>query len=87
MHRRPECEALLAEISEYVDGAAEPEVCAEIERHLTECPDCTVVVHTLRKTVVLYRRSAEEADLPVGLRSRLFRVLHLDDLLPGGIGP
>ncbi|MFO7632750.1 MAG: zf-HC2 domain-containing protein [Caldilinea sp.] len=50
-----DCKHLLADLSDYLDGEAAAEVCAEIERHLADCADCRAVVDTLRKTVYLYR--------------------------------
>ena len=75
---KKECKALLGSLSDYVDGTAEDELCRELERHLAECEDCRIVVDTLRKTVYLYRASAE-TNLPMGVRERLFKRLNLDE--------
>ena len=79
-HEHSKCESLLGSLSEYVDGALSQELCAEIEKHMAECPDCRVVVDTLRKTVTLYQQTAaESADVPAPVRERLFRTLNLED--------
>ena len=76
------CKALLGSLSDYVDGTLSKELCEELERHLTECQDCRVVVDTLHKTVSLYHESAmESAEVPGGVRERLFRVLNLEDYI------
>lgn len=54
--RSPQCKALLAQISEYIDGELEAKICAEIELHLNGCKDCQVLVDTTQKTIALYRR-------------------------------
>lgn len=69
------CHDLLEALSDYVDGAA-ADVCAAVERHLATCPDCRVVVDTLRGTIALYRR-LPRPDLPDDARERLYRVLDL----------
>ena len=52
------CRELLGSLSDYVDGAADAVLCAEIERHLEGCDNCRVVVDTLGRTVSLYRGAA-----------------------------
>lgn len=75
------CKQLLESIGEYVEGSLSPSLCQEIERHMTGCEHCRVVVDTLNKTITLYHESAHEAEVPNGVRGRLFQVLKLDDLL------
>jgi anti-sigma factor RsiW len=71
------CRDHLGELSDYLDGSLEPELCAEIERHLAECGNCRVVVDTLRKTVMLYRTYGHE-DVPDGTKARLVAVLEFE---------
>lgn len=76
------CRSLLGSLSDYVDGTLGEELCEEIERHVAECQDCTVVVDTLRKTISLYHDSAAEAgEVPGVVRERLYRTLNLEDYL------
>jgi anti-sigma factor RsiW len=74
------CESLLNSLSDYVDGTAQDEICRELERHLSDCENCRVVVDTLKKTVYLYQSSPDQ-DLPTDVRKRLFKRLNLDDFL------
>jgi predicted anti-sigma-YlaC factor YlaD len=85
LHRHERCSEILAGLGDYLDGSASEVLCAEIERHLADCPDCSAVVNTTRKLVLLYRNSPPPA-LPPGVRARLHMVLRLDDLLPGRDG-
>ena len=73
------CRHMLGALSDYVDGELASELCAELERHLQTCPNCTVVVNTLRKTVELYQETDEEDALPQAVRQRLFAKLDLDE--------
>ena len=74
------CKSLLGSLSDYVDGTAQEEFCQELERHLSDCEDCRIVVDTLKKTVYLYHSNADTA-LPLPVRERLFQRLDLDDYL------
>jgi len=74
------CRHLLDDLSDYLDGEAAAEVCAEIERHLAGCVDCRVVVDTLRKTVAVFRE-LPQPELPVETRRRLYTSLDLTEFL------
>ncbi len=75
------CPDLLPELADFIDGTAGIEVCAEIEKHMEECPDCRIIVDTLKKTVYLYRTREDELDFPSGFRERLFASLEIEDYL------
>ena len=51
------CREILGQLDEYLDDKAGREVCLRIERHLSNCPACRVVVDTTRRTVRFYRES------------------------------
>lgn len=70
------CEEMLAMLSDYVDGALDAHVCAEIEQHMADCGNCRVVVDTLRKTIYLYRDYGH-AEVPADAKARLYAVLKL----------
>ena len=78
-HDHGKCLDLLGSLSEYVDGALEETLCADLERHLRDCANCQVVVDTLRKTVELYHREADVESMPEDVRLRLFHRLNLDE--------
>jgi RNA polymerase sigma-70 factor (ECF subfamily) len=80
------CPEILSQLADYLDGTAPEALCAEIERHLAGCPDCTVVVNTTRKAILLYR-DPPAGGLPADVRDRLYRSLDLEDLLRGAEGP
>lgn len=68
------CRKYLENLCAYVDGEAQDSVCEEIERHLKDCPDCVIMVDTLRKTVKLCREGQEEP-LPGDLKARMQAVI------------
>ncbi len=73
------CPELIHELSDYIDGVSAPEICAEIERHLQDCPDCKIMVDTLEKTVTLFREQEQTIELSDEVRERLYLVLNLSD--------
>ncbi len=70
------CRHLLAGLSEYLDGEASAELCAEIQKHTADCDRCRVVINTLRKTVELYHR-LPQPEFPGDARERLYKSLEL----------
>jgi predicted anti-sigma-YlaC factor YlaD len=75
------CRHLLGSLSDFIDGSLEAELCTEIERHLSECENCRIVVDSLNKTVYLYKTASQEVTVPADVRERLFRCLDLEDYL------
>lgn len=73
----PTCREMLEQLSSYIDGELPAALCVELEAHLAECPDCRVMVDTMRKTIVLYRAQSP-GELPADVKHRLYRVLKLD---------
>lgn len=75
-----DCQYLLGDLSNYLDGEASDELCAEIEQHMANCEDCRIVVDTLGKTVRLYH-DLPQPSLPADARERLYHSLDLDTYL------
>jgi len=80
-HEHGNCRYLLGSLSEYVDATLEGELCAEIERHLSECENCRVVVDTLRKTVSIVHTTHPDPTMPEDVRERLYKRLDLDEFI------
>jgi anti-sigma factor (TIGR02949 family) len=82
-HEHKNCHQLLGSISEYLDGELDDELCAMLEEHLANCENCRIVVDTLKKTVFLYRTTAQAETLPGEVRERLFKSLNIQEFLDG----
>ncbi len=80
-HKSHGCRHLLGSLSDFVDGTLEEVLCTELERHLTDCENCRIVVDTLRKTIYLYHATSSPVDVPTDVRERLFRRLDLEEFL------
>jgi anti-sigma factor RsiW len=81
MKKSKNCRHLLALLSDYIDDDLGDELCEELERHLSGCPDCQVVVDTLRKTISLVHADSAPPPVPTEVRERLYKCLDLDDYL------
>lgn len=75
------CKDMLGTLSDYIDGELEAELCAEIEQHVAECVNCSIVVDTLKRTVTLYHDHGHEA-LPDDVKQRLLAALDLTPPTP-----
>ncbi|MEJ2010817.1 MAG: zf-HC2 domain-containing protein [Anaerolineales bacterium] len=75
------CGEMLYGLSDYIDGEAKQAICDAIEAHMAECPDCRVMVDTLRKTIHLYRQQDSQRELPEDVRARLFYSLDMNEWL------
>ena len=69
-----ECGALLARLSEFLDGELPPELCREIEAHMADCGPCRDVIETLRRTVDLCR-ALPRRELPEEARAAIRALL------------
>lgn len=68
------CDQMLKLLSDFLDGQVDPALRAELEKHLSNCDPCRVVVDNLRGTVMLYRND-EAYELPLEFTSRLHAAL------------
>ena len=76
-----DCRSLLDSLSDYVDGSLSDQLCEELERHMGDCEDCSIVVDSLQKTVYLYHQTVEDPTIPADVKERLYHSLELDEYL------
>lgn len=55
MDRKPDCNEMFEQISEYIDGELAPEARANFEAHCRNCEPCKNFIATYRATVQLAR--------------------------------
>jgi len=65
-----DCDEVLNQLSEYVDGDVRAELCRQIEEHLALCRGCKVEVDTVRKIIMIYRDNSP-GELPVRVSAAL----------------
>jgi anti-sigma factor RsiW len=68
------CQGLIHELTEYLDGALDPVALAELEQHLGKCKKCRIIVDTTRKTIDIFCKS-DPVPLPSDVRERLHQAL------------
>jgi anti-sigma factor (TIGR02949 family) len=73
------CKKILNNLSAYIDGELDEELCQQIETHLETCQECRIVVDTLKKTIDIYQKDAENTTLPSDARARLYACLALEN--------
>jgi anti-sigma factor RsiW len=68
------CQGVILEVSNYLDGELELSVRQELERHLEHCGECKMVVDQTRMTVNVFCDS-RAVELPADVKSRLHDAL------------
>ena len=68
------CNGVIREISNYLDGELELPAKQDLERHLEHCEECNLVVNQTRVTVELFCDS-KPVELPSDVKSRLHDAL------------
>lgn len=64
------CRHVWEHISEYIDGTLDPEVRADVERHLAHCEICSAIIDATRNIIIL---TADDRvfELPIDFSKRL----------------
>jgi anti-sigma factor RsiW len=68
------CQDVIRELSEYLDGELSPEVRRDLEEHLRDCHECQLVVDQTRMTVEIFCDS-QPVPLPRDVQARLREAL------------
>lgn len=70
-HDHQKCIDLFARMSEYLDQELDEQTRRSIREHLSDCPACKTCLATLKRTVDLYRETADGVDVPQTMSARL----------------
>ena len=68
------CKEFLQELSDYLDATVDVELRRRIEVHITECPNCFVILDTTKRTIQVYKGMQPQA-LPDDVQSRLLKAV------------
>ncbi len=68
------CKRFLQELNEFLDDTLDPQVRADLQKHVNECPNCWVVCNTTEKTLKVFKGMVAKA-LPADIQSRLWQAL------------
>ena len=64
------CKQFLQELNDYLDPSIDLETKRHLESHVSQCPNCFVVVDTTLKTLQVYKGMEPQA-VPEDLKNRL----------------
>ncbi len=68
------CKEFLNELNEFLDETVGPETKAELQRHVSECPNCFVIVDTTKRTLKVFRGVTEKM-IPSDVHDRLMKAI------------
>jgi predicted anti-sigma-YlaC factor YlaD len=68
------CNRVILEISNYIDGDLDAVMKLEIEQHLQNCGECMLVINQTKLTVEIFCDS-QQVELPQDVRTRLHEAL------------
>jgi anti-sigma factor RsiW len=68
------CQAVIRELSNFIDGDLDGAMMLELERHLNDCADCRLVIDQTKKTINIFC-DCEPIELPGEVRNRLHEAL------------
>jgi len=68
------CKQFLQELNDYLDPNTDADMKRRLETHVTECPNCFVIVDTTQKTLQVYK-GIEPQNIPEDVKTRLLKAL------------
>jgi anti-sigma factor RsiW len=68
------CKQFLQELNDYLDPNTDAEMKRRLESHVTECPNCFVIVDTTQRTLQIYK-GIEPQSIPEDVKTRLLKAL------------
>jgi anti-sigma factor RsiW len=68
------CKEFLTELNDYLDATVDVEIRRRIETHITECPNCFVILDTCKKTIKVYKGMQPQV-LPDEVQARLMKAV------------
>ena len=68
------CKEFLQELNDYLDETVDPELRRKIEAHITQCPNCFVILDTTKKTIQVYK-GVQPQTLPADVQARLLKAM------------
>jgi len=68
------CKEFLQELTDYLDSTVDAELRVKLERHISECPNCFVILDTTQKTIKVYK-GVEPQAIPNEVHVRLMKAV------------
>jgi anti-sigma factor RsiW len=80
------CKQFLQELNDFLDESLDPGLRREIERHVTECPNCFVLCDTAKRTLKVFKGMEPQA-IPADVQQRLLQALQKKIADDKGVDP
>jgi len=68
------CKQFLQELNDYLDPNIDAEMQNHLNAHVTQCPNCFVIVDTTMKTLQVFK-GVEPQTIPEDVKTRLWKAL------------
>ena len=68
------CKDFLRELADFLDESVDPALRQELERHISQCPNCWVICDTTKKTIQVYK-GMEPEPLPDQVHLKLIQII------------
>ena len=68
------CKQFLQELNDYLDPNIDAEMKNHLNAHVTQCPNCFVIVDTTMKTLQVFK-GVEPQAIPEDVKTRLWKAL------------
>ena len=68
------CEEVIRELSNFLDGELEPGIKLDFEQHLAGCGECLLIVNQTKTTIEIFADN-KPVELPSEVRTRLHEAL------------
>ena len=66
-----DCDAFIAYLSDYIDNDLDQDLSAEAREHLATCRNCSIVLDSTQKMILLYRDHGKQV-IPATRRQKLY---------------
>ena len=74
MTRLLTCKQFLQELNDFLDPNVDVVMKEHLSRHVSECPNCFVIVNTTQRTLQIYK-GLEPQSIPEDVQERLWKAL------------
>lgn len=68
------CKQFLQELNDYLDPNCDTDLRRKLASHVSECPNCFVIVNTTEKTLQIYK-GVQPQSIPEDVKTRLWSAL------------
>ena len=68
------CKEFLQEISDFLDENVDEELRRKLEAHISQCPNCFVILDTTKKTIQVFK-GVDAQPIPTEVHNRLIRAV------------